>query len=208
MPQPARPLPNDTPDNIVRAALGLFTEKGYEGASTRAIASAAGVNHGLIPYYFGTKERLWRAAVDLAFEEMIRDTREALEDPSVANDRERAARMIRAHVRFIARRPEFVRLMYEEGKRKGPRMRWIVDRHVKPLYESLTPMINRLRDRPGAFTDLTPVHFFYILAGASGLVFHQAEECRRATGENPFDPEFVETHARVVEHLLLGSNNG
>jgi len=36
----------------------------------------------------------------------------------------------------VARNPEFVRLMHEEGKRRGPRMRWLVDHPVKPLDET------------------------------------------------------------------------
>lgn len=194
----------ETRELIVQAALRAFTEKGFDGSSAREIAARAGVNHGLIPYYFGTKEKLWQAAVDLAFGDMAAATRDLLADPAVVDDRERAARMIRAHIHFVARHPEFVRLMYEEGKRRGPRMRWIVDRHVKPLYDAITSLLERGGARGGPTPDVAPVHFFYILAGAAGLIFHQAEECRRVTGIDPFDPQVVDEHARIVETLLLG----
>ena len=194
----------ETRDLIVQAALEAFTEKGFDGASTREIATRVGVNHGLIPYYFRTKQRLWQAAVDLAFADMAAGIESALADPSISDDRERARRMIRAHVHFVARRPEFVRLMYEEGKRRGPRMRWLVDRYVKPQYDAVV----RLLERGGAASSLAsgvaPVHFFYALAGSTGLIFHQAEECKRVSGVDPFDPEVVEAHARFVELLLLG----
>ena len=52
--------------------------------------------------------------------------------------------------------------------------------------------------------DIQPLHFFYVLAGAVGVIFHQAEECKRLTGVDPFDPEVVEEHARVVERMILG----
>jgi AcrR family transcriptional regulator len=45
------------------AALELFAERGYEGASVRAIAERAGVTAGLIVHHFGGKEGL-RDAVD------------------------------------------------------------------------------------------------------------------------------------------------
>jgi hypothetical protein len=91
--------------------------------------------------------------------------------------------------------------MHEEGKRRGPRTRWIVDTHVKPLYEVVTDLLQR-----GSLqVDTAPVHIFYIVAGAVGVLFHQAEECKRLTGVDAFDPDVVEEHARVVERMLLGA---
>ena len=197
----------DTRAQIVHAALEAFTEKGFDGATTREIATRVGVNHGLIPYYFRTKERLWQAAVELAFRDMQAGVDVALADPAIRDDRERARRMIEAHVHFVARRPEFVRLMYEEGKRRGPRMRWMVDRFVKPLYDAIAQLLEGGGANARLVEGVAPVHFFYALAGASGLIFHQAEECKRLSGVDPFDPEVVEAHARFVSSLLLGPDD-
>lgn len=49
---------NETGRKILAAAEALFMEKGYNAVTTREIAAAAGVNLGLIPYYFGSKEAL------------------------------------------------------------------------------------------------------------------------------------------------------
>ena len=37
------------------------------------------------------------------------------------------------------------------------------------------------------------------LAGASGLIFHQAEECKRMSGVDPFDPDVVEALIGIIE---------
>ncbi len=194
----------DTRDLILEAALGAFAEKGFDGATTREIAGRAGVNHGLIPYYFGDKTTLWRAAVDRAFAELEARAREALEDPVIGDDRARTGRLIRGYVRFVAQHPEFVRIMHDEGKRKGPRMRWLADRHVKPLYGRIGELLERAQRRGTLPNGIPAVHYLYILAGAAGLFFHQAEECKRVTGVDPFDEEAVENHARAVEQLFLG----
>lgn len=47
---------------LLHAALRLFSEKGFSKTSTREIALAAGANVGAISYYFGDKAGLYRAA--------------------------------------------------------------------------------------------------------------------------------------------------
>lgn len=53
------------------AALRLFCEHGFDGASTREIAQAAGVAPRLITRYFGSKEGLFAAVVEVAFEKPL-----------------------------------------------------------------------------------------------------------------------------------------
>lgn len=45
-------------ERLLDAAEELFAERGFNGVSVREIATAACVNLGVIPYYFGTKENL------------------------------------------------------------------------------------------------------------------------------------------------------
>jgi TetR/AcrR family transcriptional regulator, regulator of cefoperazone and chloramphenicol sensitivity len=54
----------ETRSRIIAAAMRLFGEKGYEGASTRDIAAAAGVNAPALQYYFDNKEGVLRACIE------------------------------------------------------------------------------------------------------------------------------------------------
>jgi len=54
----------ETRARIVIAALKLFGERGFEGASTRDIATAAGVNAPALQYYFDNKEGVYLACVE------------------------------------------------------------------------------------------------------------------------------------------------
>jgi len=49
---------------LIEAALEVFGLLGFEGASTRAVAKAAGVNLQAISYYFGGKDSLYLAVAD------------------------------------------------------------------------------------------------------------------------------------------------
>ncbi|MGB3126953.1 MAG: CerR family C-terminal domain-containing protein [Pseudomonas sp.] len=54
----------ETRARIVEAAIAVFGERGYDGASTRDIATAAGVNAPAIQYYFDGKEGVYLACVE------------------------------------------------------------------------------------------------------------------------------------------------
>lgn len=199
-------IPSRSRDALLAAALRAFAEKGFGGTTIRDIAARAGVKHGLIRYHFGNKTQLWKAAVDMAFSQL------ALEFEQIAQDAGSDAaasgrRMISGYVRFAARHPEFVCLMNEEGRRHGDRMRWIVDRHVKPLYAKVSALLRAGQAQGFLSTTLSPAHFHYILAGSAGLIYQQAPECRRLTGTDPFDEAAIEEHVRSVEELFFGSSS-
>ncbi len=60
----------DTHARIIEAALKEFTQNGYKGASTRAIAERAGVNEVTLFRHFGSKLDLLRIAVQHAVKTM------------------------------------------------------------------------------------------------------------------------------------------
>ncbi len=60
-----RPGAPDTRAAILVAARELFAAAGYAGTSIRAVAAAAGVDAALVHHYFGTKDDLFLAALEL-----------------------------------------------------------------------------------------------------------------------------------------------
>jgi AcrR family transcriptional regulator len=69
-PQPARrpgrrPGVSATRDEILTSARALFATGGFEATSIRAIARGADVDPALVLHYFGDKERVFTAAMDV-----------------------------------------------------------------------------------------------------------------------------------------------
>jgi AcrR family transcriptional regulator len=60
----------DTRRRLLDTAIDAFGAYGYEGTSTRALAEGAGTTLPAIPYYFGSKEGLFRAAIEHIAERM------------------------------------------------------------------------------------------------------------------------------------------
>jgi AcrR family transcriptional regulator len=59
-----RPGNQDTREAILTAARDAFAERGFDGASIRAIAATAGVDPALVHHYFGNKDQLFLAAIE------------------------------------------------------------------------------------------------------------------------------------------------
>ena len=55
-----------TEARILDAAAQIFLAAGYERTTIRAVASAAGVDAGLVMHYFGSKQELFRQVIDAA----------------------------------------------------------------------------------------------------------------------------------------------
>jgi AcrR family transcriptional regulator len=202
--RPAAPPDASARERILAAALQVFAEQGFDGARTRDIAERAGANLGLLTYYFEGKEKLWKAAVARAFAELAEDLAAVTAPRPGDDERAQLERLLRGFVAFVAERPEFMRLMNDEGKRDGPRMRWLVEKHVGPLAGGLRARIERAQ-AAGILPRVPVVSSYYIALGAAGLVFSQAPECIRATGVDPTAPEFARAHADALVALLLGS---
>ncbi len=70
---------------LLDAAERLLVEVGYAGITTRRLAETAGVNHGLVHYYFGSNEALLVRALERFTERLIARQRElyARDEPFV-----------------------------------------------------------------------------------------------------------------------------
>lgn len=70
-PRGRRPSGSDTRGAIAEAARRQFGALGYRRASLRAIAAEAGVDQRLVAHFFGSKQELFAAVVELPFEPAI-----------------------------------------------------------------------------------------------------------------------------------------
>jgi len=88
-------------DTLLDAAERLLVDVGYSGITTRRLADEAGVNHGLVHYYFGSIENLLVRTLERFTERLI--------------DRQRA--MYAAEVPFIEKWRTAMRYLVEEDVR-------------------------------------------------------------------------------------------
>lgn len=190
---------------LLDAAVHEFAACGFEGTSTRAIAARAGTHQPQITYHFGSKEELWRAAIDQLFGQMNEVLSEVLatdtEGPAIAT-REGVASAIRAIVRGAAQLPELHRIMLQEATAGSERLAWIVDRHIRPSFDVVIGAWRELRDR-GEVPPIEDGVFYYSVIGGASLAYVNAAEAR-LLGFDPLDDRFVEAHADTLVAMVLG----
>jgi AcrR family transcriptional regulator len=92
-PRGRRPGDEDTRERILTSARRLFAQQGYERASMRVIARAAGVDPSLIVHYFGSKQGLLEECLQLPL-----DPRVVLSEVSKAPPEQRGDLLVRALV--------------------------------------------------------------------------------------------------------------
>ena len=200
----SRPSADATRERILDAALDLFADRSFDGASTREIAGRAGVSQPSLAYHYRTKEALWRAAVGRLFAELDASMVDRVDGLRGVDPVTTAKLLIRDFIAFSAAHPQLHRIITQESKGEGRRMDWLVDEHIRPLYELTTAMFARLVEI-GAVPDIPPAFLYYLLTGAGPTIFVLAPECRRLAGFDPLEPDAVDTHADAVIELLFGS---
>ncbi|HEY1064559.1 MAG TPA: TetR/AcrR family transcriptional regulator [Pirellulales bacterium] len=106
-----RPPTNDTEIRLLDAALTLFADKGYEGASVREIIAATGFTRPVLYYYCSSKEDLFKRIVRWKHDEADRELDRLVEETPDCFDRLRA--IIRGSFAFCAQDPRVPRLMFQ-----------------------------------------------------------------------------------------------
>jgi AcrR family transcriptional regulator len=198
-----RPSADPTRERILDAALDVFAEHSFDGASTREIASRAGVTQPLLNYHFKSKIDLWRAAVDRLFASLTTTLADRVRGLRGVDGVTTMRLIVREFVYFSARNPQLHRIITGECKADGPRMDWLVDRHIRPLYEETVAQLAHLAEA-GHLPAIAPPHLYYILTGAGPTMFVLGPECRRLTGLDPSSDDVIEAHADAIITLLFG----
>jgi TetR/AcrR family transcriptional regulator len=188
-----------TRSRILEAAVKTFSDKGFEGASTRAIARAAGLEQGVLTYHFRTKDALWRAAAERVFRVLRTSVAERVASLEEGDTAERSREAIRQYVRTMAAHPEFFRFIVDQGGQADARTRWLVDTQIKPGVEVMKQLgvLSAAQDE-----DAIP-HALFALLGAGSLIFAVPHNCRRLTGLDPKKPDAIQAHAEFVANLMV-----
>src|SRR5258706_4753893 len=195
----------ETRGAILDAAIAEFAERGFEGASIRAIADRLALQHPLITYHFRSKDILWRAAAEHAFAQIRAgwDTSapENSDLPPLARLREEYGTIFRYTVAF----PEFHRFMRQEALTNNPRLKWVAETVLAPLLRRLIPQIvaaQKIRLLPR----VDPILFHYMMVSLTATLAGFGPEMQITSGLFSEDPKVIEAYWNLVEKTIFGTD--
>lgn len=191
-----------TQGRILNAAITLFAQRGFAGASVSDVARACGAPVPLIMYHFKSKQGVWEAAVELLYARVNKRLAEELETASGLSGLDFYKASIRAHIATLAAYPEHMRLLLQEGAERTERLEWLIATYQKPLNDRIIALIASAQ-REGLIAAGDPDHLMFVLSGAFSLPIVLAPEYEILTGRDPLDPGQIEAHIDACLELIL-----
>lgn len=159
-----------TQNKLLDAAIEAFSENGFSGTSTRDIAERAGVHHPLITYHFKNKDKLWRAAADRVFLKFRQSLSNAFQSSDEDCPKARMTSLIRAYVYYAKQQPAMHKVLVQESHFPNERLDWLIDSHLRPLFEPVFKLIEELQGLGVAPAGNAKLLFNMIRLSSGGLL--------------------------------------
>ena len=199
---PPAPVADVPAERLLQSAVALFAQHGFDAVSTGAVATAAGLTQSMVHYHFGTKEKLWKAAVEYLmhlrgnmFSLNMADLRDV--DPLA-----RLKIMLRRFISANAADSNLTRILIHEGMNDSPRLKWLAKRFMLRGYETFNSAIEEAIES-GAVRRLPARDVTNIIVGACVLTFALSRLLKEVYGEEPTSPEAVSSLSDTVLDVLF-----
>jgi AcrR family transcriptional regulator len=187
---------------ILTAALKLFTDANFDAVSTADIAREAGTSQSVVLYHFGTKIELWRESMRQLFQQIGVDSRF---ESAAYKDLDPMARLrvlLRSFVLTSARHPELGRVIFQEGSVGGERLNWLMEELARPNYAVFERLFQEAIEKK--LIKPYPASMLTLLAhGAAATFFNLSAVTRLLMEGDPFSPARVEQQADLAVDVLL-----
>ena len=188
-----------TREDILAIATVEFSEKGLAGARIDDIADRTSSSKRMIYYYFGSKDALYRAVLERAYERIRKQEKAArFEDL----EPEQALRAIIGHTfDYHHDHPEFVRLVMNENVHRGEHIAQIesMKQRNRVVIEALAEILRKGQDQGLFRAGIDPIDLHAMISANS---FYNVSN--RDTFLHNFGVDFAapEVRARRREHVI------
>src|SRR6202035_553772 len=193
----------ETRASILNAAIAEFAQRGFDGASIRAIADRLGLQHPLITYHYRSKDILWRAAAEHAFAQIRTEWDISAPEDSDLSPLARLRREYTSLFHYTVAFPEFHRFMRQETLTNNPRLKWVAENVLAPLLAPLVPQIVEAQKQK-LLPAVDPILFHYMMVSLTATLSEFGPEMRLTGGLSSDDPKVAAAYWRLVDEMVFG----
>jgi len=191
-----------TRHKILTAAVTEFAKNGYEGTSTRVIATKARVKHPLLTYHFQNKEKLWQTAITSILTNYRSAFDSRLEGLRGVDETTTLRLISEEFIRFSANNVNFHRIMAHVAFTQSKRLDWLVNEHLRHIFDKRAVLI-RAAQKAGCYIHGDPYHLDYVFVGAATRIFMLSGEVEKMMRKSPFNSDVVDEHVRICLSLFF-----
>lgn len=167
---------------LLDVVLQAFGANGFDGTSVREIARSLEISHNLIPQRFGSKKRLWYAAVDHGFGRLQADLMRKAD--SLGDDKLLVLRGIVAFfIETNARHPSMLQILNQEASRPGPRLDYLFDTYIEPVRDFGERWLGSLAEE-GLIEPVSVTLLYFLMTHGAGGVFAMPALASRLAGSS------------------------
>ena len=171
-PSAARMSAEDRKLQILRVAVGLFSQRGFGGTTTKEIAQAAGVSEAMVFRHFATKQELYSEILDhkacsgdsMNPEQMVAEALKQKDDRAVFE------RLALGALNHHECDPEFQRLLLHSALEGHELAEMFFEKFIRRVYELLGGYITE-RQHDGALLKIDPA---IIVRSFIGMIIHHS----------------------------------
>lgn len=197
-------IADQTKLEIIRAALSVFAQSGFEAASLRDIAADAASTHSLIRHHFGSKEGVWRAVVDYAvlqYTQLLETTLEPPSDNQTSDPVDILRSVLRSMLLVSASHSEVAKLLMREGGQEGTRLDYLLERLLQSQGR-LIPLLLEVQ-KLGYLKQFDPPMFLLSLLVMGDGPLALPALVKAMTGHDVQSQAFLERHIEILIETLL-----
>jgi len=184
---------------ILDAAIRVFTEKGYDGASIAEIAALSGLPKANIYYYFGSKQAIYQTLIT----DVLSEWDEALTHLTI--DREPAealAAYIRAKLDFTRRHAAESRIFANEAVHGGRFLSRADRAHMRAATQERVEVLEAWMEA-GRMDRVDPIHLFVMLWASTQYYADFDILARNALGSGRITAADYDRAAETITRIVL-----
>lgn len=186
-------------DRILDAALEVFADCGFKGATIDQIATRAGLSKPNLLYYFRRKKDLYLAVLERTLDMWLEPLSAIRADGDPAEE-------IRAYINrkleISKLRPTASRMFANEMIQGAPLLKTVLQGSLRRIVDDKAAVI-RGWAKAGRIADVDPYHLIFVIWAVTQHYADFASQVEAVVGGSLSDPKFFRETEAAIDHILL-----